>query len=328
MRTFALKLVRLVFVLLVVTFLSFSMLKLGGGDVVNKVCAFCSNHEKDRLRTENGLKEPFFQQYTTWLGKFVTGDFGQTYTGSGNNVTGVPVSDKIWDRLGVSFELMLYAQVLALVIAIPWGVFSAYKANGALDRLSNVTAFAMLAMPAFLVALVLIIFVAQKWKLFDLPTQYVGVGTFPYSPFDPENLRQLALPTISLAVAQIAIYMRLLRSDMISTLQEDFITTAKAKGVPARRILFRHALRPSSLTLLTVAGLNVGALIGGAIVVERIFNLPGVGGRLAETILGDQLFETQALVAVIAVIYVIINFIVDILYTVLDPRIRHARAIA
>jgi peptide/nickel transport system permease protein len=328
MRTIALKLVRLVFVLLVVTFLSFSMLKLGGGDVINKICAFCSKEEAARLREDNGLNKPFVEQYTTWLGNFVTGDFGQTYTGTGNNVSGVPVSDKIWDRLGVSLELMLYAQVLALVIAIPWGVFSAYKNSSLFDRISNVTAFAMLAMPAFLVALMLIIFVAIKWKLFDLPTQYVGVGTFPYSPLDPENLRQLALPTISLTVAQIAIYMRLLRSDMIATLQEDFITTAKAKGIPARRVLFRHALRPSSLTLLTVAGLNVGALIGGAIVVERIFNLPGVGGRLAETILGDQLFETQALVAIIAVIYVLVNFFVDLLYTVLDPRIRHARAIA
>jgi peptide/nickel transport system permease protein len=273
------------------------------------------------------MNKPFVVQYVNWLGDFVSGDFGKTYTGTGDNVTGVPVSDKIWDRLGVSAELMLYAQVLALVIAIPWGVFTAYKNKSAFDRISNVLAFAMLAMPAFLVALLLVIFVSIKWQLFDLPTQYVGVGSFPYSPFDSENWRQLALPTISLTIAQIAVYMRLLRSDMISTLQEDFITTAKAKGIPARKVLFRHALRPSSLTLLTVAGLNVGALIGGAIVVERIFNLPGIGGRLAETILSDQLFETQALVAIIAVIYVLVNFFVDILYTVLDPRIRHARAV-
>jgi peptide/nickel transport system permease protein len=327
MRMIALKLVRLVCVLLVVTFLSFLMLSLSGGDVVDKVCAFCSEQEKDRLRDENGMNDPFVVRYVDWLGDFVRGDFGQTYTGTGDNVTGVPVSDKIWDRLIVSFELMLYAQILALVIAIPWGVISAYKNKSIFDRTSNILAFAMLAMPAFLVAFFLVIFVSIKWQLFNLPTQYVGVGDFPYSPLDPENWRQLALPVISLTIAQIAVYTRLLRSDMISTLQEDFITTAKAKGIPARRILFRHALRPSSLTLLTVAGLNVGALIGGAIVVERIFNLPGVGGRLAETILGDQLFETQALVAIIAVIYVLVNFFVDLLYTILDPRIRHARAV-
>jgi peptide/nickel transport system permease protein len=295
--------------------------------VIGKICAFCAPKEKARLREENGLNKPFFQQYTEWLGKFVTGDFGQTYTGTGNNVTGVPVSDKLWDRLEVSLTLMLYAQVLALIIAIPWGVLSAYKNSSVFDRISNVTAFAMLAMPAFLVALLLVIFVAIKWQLFNLPTQYVGVGDFP-APFTPENIRQLALPTISLTIAQIAVYMRLLRSDMIATLQEDFITTAKAKGIPARRVLMRHAFRPSSLTLLTVAGLNVGALIGGAIIVEQIFNLPGIGYELVRSILGSQVVETQAIIAIIAVIYVLVNFLVDILYTFLDPRIRHARAIA
>jgi peptide/nickel transport system permease protein len=335
MRTAVLKLVRLLIVVVVVTFLSFWMLSLEGNDVVNKVAPFSTPEAKERIAEENHLNDPFFEQYARWLVNFVQGDFGQTYTGAGQSLTGVPVSDSIWDRLGVSAELMLYAQVLALIIAVPWGVLSAYKNGSLYDKGSNVLAFAMLAMPAFLVALLLIIYVAidPSWMPFglgsnvDLPTQYTGVGDFPYSPLDPENIRQLALPTISLTIAQIAIYMRLLRSDMIATLQEDFITTAKAKGIPARRILFRHALRPSSLTLLTVAGLNVGALIGGAIVVERIFNLPGVGSRLAETILGDQLFETQALIAVIAVIYVLINFFVDILYTILDPRIRHARAV-
>jgi peptide/nickel transport system permease protein len=330
LRTALLKLGRLLFVIVIVTFLSFSMLKLQErkGDIISTIAPFASPAEKERLRTEIGLDKPFFEQYWDWFSNFVQGDFGETYTGTGDNVTGVPVSDGIWKRLPVSAELMLYAQILALVIAIPMGVFTAYRSGTYFDRISNIIAFAMLAMPAFLAALLLIIYVAGKWKLFDLPTQYSGVGDFPLNPLDPENIRQLALPTISLAVAQIAIYMRLLRSDMIATLQEDFITTAKAKGIPTRRVLFRHALRPSSLTLLTVAGLNVGTLIGGAIVVERIFNLPGIGGRLAEAILGKQLLETQALIAVIAVIYVIVNFLVDILYTVLDPRIRHARAVA
>ena len=330
MRTFALKLGRLVFVLLVVTFLSFWMLKLQErkGDLVSTLAPFASPAEKARLREDIGLNKPFFEQYKDWVTNFVQGDFGKTYTGTGAHVTGVPVSDGLWKRLPVSLELMLYAQVLALVIAIPMGVLTAYRSGTRFDRISNVLAFAMLAMPAFLAALLLVIYVAAQWHIWDLPTQYTGVGDFPLNPFTSENWKQMLLPTISLAVAQIAIYMRLLRSDMIATLQEDFITTAKAKGIPARRVLFRHALRPSSLTLLTVAGLNVGALIGGALVVERIFNLPGIGGRLAETILSHQLIETQALVAVIAVIYVLVNFVVDLLYTVLDPRIRHARAIA
>jgi peptide/nickel transport system permease protein len=122
--------------------------------------------------------------------------------------------------------------------------------------------------------------------------------------------------------------MRLLRSDMIATLQEDFITTAKAKGIPTKRILWRHALRPSSLTLLTVAGLNVGALLGGALVVENVFGVPGLGKRITEAILAKQYPALQSYVAIVAILYVVINFIIDILYSVLDPRIRNARAVA
>lgn len=325
MRMILLKLVRLVVVLLVVSFLSFWFVKLIGGnnDLVAKMIPFSSQQEKARVREQLGLNDPFLTQYGRWLGNFVTADFGQVYTGSGENVDSVPVGDTISNRLPVSLELMLYAQVLALAFAIPLGVFTAYKATSKFDRGANMTMFGLLALPPFVVALVLAIYVGAKWQW--LPTQS-NLPDFPLNPLD--NWRYLLMPTISLALAQIAIYMRLLRSDMIATLQEDFITTAKAKGIPARRVLFRHALRPSSLTLLTVAGLNVGALIGGAVVVERIFKVPGIGGELAESIFRSQLIETQSLVVLIAVFYVVLNFFVDLLYSVLDPRIRHARAIA
>ena len=163
---------------------------------------------------------------------------------------------------------------------------------------------------------------------------YVGVelGWLPVSGYVKpsedfvEHLRRMAMPAISLAVGQIAVYMRLLRSDMIATLQEDFITMAKSKGVSPRRVLWRHALRPSSLTLLTVAGLNVGTLIGGAVIIEVIFSMPGMGTLLYEAIQARQYVALQSIVAIVAIGYVLVNFIVDILYSVLDPRIRHARA--
>jgi peptide/nickel transport system permease protein len=132
----------------------------------------------------------------------------------------------------------------------------------------------------------------------------------------------MILPTISLGLGQVAIYMRLLRSDMIATLQEDFILMARAKGISPRRVLWRHALRPSSLTLLTVAALNVGALIGGAVVIEQVFSIPGIGTEIASAILQRQYVALQSLVAIVAVGYVLINFFIDFLYTVLDPRIR------
>ncbi len=139
-----------------------------------------------------------------------------------------------------------------------------------------------------------------------------------------EHIQYMVLPTLTLAVGQIAVYMRLLRTDMIATLQQDFILMARAKGMRSRRILFRHALRPSSLTLLTVAGLNIGTLIGGALIVEVVFSLPGMGLLLFEAIARLQLVAFQSMVAIIAILYVLVNFAVDILYTVLDPRIRHA----
>ena len=332
MRTAIFKLIRLLIVVFIVTFLSFSMLKLQefatGSTIIDKVAPFASLGEKAKLRESLHLNDPFIVQYGEWLGNAVTGDFGLKYTGTGNNATtGTPVSTIIGKELPVSIELMIYAQILALLLALPLGIYAAYKSGSAFDKVANITMFAMLAMPAFLAALALQIWAANNPNA-GLPTLYSTVGDFPLTPFTSENLKQMLLPTISLAIAQIAVYMRLLRSDMIATLQEDFITTAKSKGIPARRVLLRHAFRPSSLTLLTVAGLNVGALIGGAIIIERIFNLPGIGLELVASILGSQVIETQAIIAIIAVIYVLVNFLVDILYTVLDPRIRHARSIA
>jgi peptide/nickel transport system permease protein len=228
------------------------------------------------------------------------------------------VAPRVADALPVSLLLMLYAQVMALAIAIPMGVLTAYRNGTWFDRLSNTTAFAMLAIPTFALGFVLQYYVGVRAGLFR-SSGYVPLGEDPAGHFSA-----MVLPAVTLAVGQIAIYMRLLRSDMIATLQQDFITMAKAKGLRNRRILFRHALRPSSLTLLTVAGLNVGTLIGGALIIEVVFAIPGMGFLLAEAIQTRQLVAFQSMVAIIAILYVLVNFAVDILYTVLDPRIRHA----
>jgi peptide/nickel transport system permease protein len=316
-RTVLLKLIRLVIVVLVVTLITFWLTKIQPGDPVAKVIPFGTEQQKDQLREDLGLKESFFAQYGKWLGNFVQGDFGKLYDSN------KPVREVVDEALPVSLELMLYAQVLALLFAIPLGVLTAYKAGTRLDRWTNSAMFALLALPAIVLALILQIYVGAKWKW--LPSQSTA-SPFPLNPLD--NWRLMLMPTIALAAGQIAVYMRLLRSDMISTLQEDFITTARAKGITSRRVLFRHALRPSSLTLLTVAGLNVGSLISGAIVIEAIFGLPGIGDALYRAILAQQFPAELSYVAIIAVFYVLFNFLVDFFYTVLDPRIRHARALA
>jgi len=314
-RVIAGRLLHLVVVLFFVTLFVALLTSMLPGDPVDAIAGFASPEQKDALRTDLGLDDPVWVQYGRWMGDFVTGDLGGYYSVTGER----PVWDRVSEALPVSLQLMVEAQVLALIFAIPLGVFTAYRAGSRFDRTTGATLFGLLAIPNFALALVL--------------AYYVGVqlGWLPVSgyvaPSDDllEHFRRMAMPAISLAVGQVAVYMRLLRSDMIATLQEDFITMAKAKGLPPWHVLWRHALRPSSLTLLTVAGLNVGTLIGGAVVVEVIFSLPGMGLLLGEAINARQYIALQSLIAIIAVGYVLINFLVDVLYAVLDPRIRHAR---
>jgi peptide/nickel transport system permease protein len=310
------RLVHLVVVLFLVTLFVALLTAMLPGDPVSAIAGFASPEQKEALREDLGLDDPVPVQYARWISGFVTGDLGGYYSVTGER----PVMDRVSESLPVSLQLMVYAQLLALVVAIPLGVFSAYRAGSRADRAVNATAFGMLAIPNFALALVLAYYVGVE--LGWLPVQ----GYVKPSEDLGEHIRRMIMPTVALAVGQIAVYMRLLRSDMIATLQEDFITMAKSKGLSPRRVLWRHALRPSSLTLLTVAGLNVGTLIGGAILVEVLFSLPGIGTLLFEAIQARQYIALQSLVAIIAVGYVLTNFLVDVLYAVLDPRIRHARA--
>jgi peptide/nickel transport system permease protein len=313
MRRITGKLVRLVVVLFIVTFGTFMLVRLFPGDPVKKMIPFGTNLEEQRaqLRKEIGLDKPAVQQYGSWIGGLATGDFGKVYPSR------TPVSEVLASAAPVTLLLILYAQVLALLVAIPLGVLAAYRAGTWLDKIANASAFGLLSIPSFVLGLYLAYFVGAKLQW--LPAgQYVAFGTDPV-----EHFRSMALPTISLAAGEIALYMRLLRSDMIATLQESYMKTARSKGLSTRRILWHHAFRPSSLTLLTFAGLNLGTLVGSAVVVETVFSLPGLGTQIYNAIIGQQYVALQSYVALIAVGYVLINFTIDFLYTVLDPRIRH-----
>jgi peptide/nickel transport system permease protein len=226
----------------------------------------------------------------------------------------------IMDRLPVTLELTLLSMFMALAIAIPLGVLSAYRVGSRFDRAVTGVTFGLLALPNFIFALVLILVLAVQFNVFP------ATGWTPLSDGLFDNLRSAFLPALTLAVGNIAVFTRLLRTDMIATLQEDHVTLARAKGLPTRRILFRHALRPSSFSLLTVAGLQVGALLSGTVIVETIFGLPGVGRLLLDSINARDLLTVQGVVLLLAVSFVLINFVVDLLYTVLDPRIRSGAA--
>jgi peptide/nickel transport system permease protein len=278
----------------------------------------------EQVVREFHLDKPMHERYLLWLSDALHGDLGRSA------IQGQDVATAIGNAIPVSLQLMLYAQIVALLIAVPLGVFAAYKANHRGDRMASTVALFGLSVPNFVLAVVLILFLALGGL--SVFGNQVGVTWLPASRYvyfgeDPvEHFKHMALPTLALAMAQAATYMRVLRSDMISTLQENFITTAKAKGVPDRRILWGHALRPSSFTLLTVFGLSTATLIGGTLVIETIFTLPGLGTALGTAIFQKDFLVVQGIVVVVAVGFIIINFLVDLLYAVLDPRVRHVRA--
>ena len=325
MRVLLVRLLQLFLVLLLVTIFTSYLIDAVPGDVTLTLAPVATPQQRADLKHELHLDEPVYQRYGEWVNGLAHGDLG-CYYGTSGYTTASHCPDKVVDRvrdaLPISIQLMFYAQLLSIIIAVPMGVLTAYRAGSLFDKTANTTAFALLAIPNFVLGLLLAYYVGTQLGWVD-PTGYIDFGQDPVGHF-----QQLALPVISLAVGQIAIYMRLLRSDMIATLQEDFVTMARAKGLSPARILWRHAFRPSSLTLLTVAGLNVGALIGGAVVIENIFVIHGMGFLIADAIARRQYVALQSYVAILALGYVLVNFLVDILYAILDPRIRHARAIA
>ncbi len=205
---------------------------------------------------------------------------------------------------------------LALLLAIPIGVLGAYKQGKAPDQISSAGVQVALAVPNFVLAVFLIRFFS-----IDIPIFPAGSWNRISDGIGP-NLRNAFLPTCALALSQMAVFSRLLRSDMVNTLREDFVTSARAKGLSDRYILFRHALRPSSLSLVTIAGINIGALLGGTVIVEQIFSLPGLGRRLIAAIGVGDIMVIQGITVFIAFAYVVINTAVDLFYMVVDPRIR------
>ena len=302
-------------VLLAVTLLTFLIVSLLPGDLAYTILGDQATPEKvAALRAEMGLDLPIWQRYGIWLWGVLHGDLGRSFR------TGETVLAAVTARLPVSLELMVSAVALALVISIPLAILCAVKSGGAVDRFFTGLAFGKLSLPSFMVAILLIYLFAVELNW--LP----ATGWVPFHEDPLGNLRSFILPAVTLAFAEWPVLMRVLRSDMIATLQEDYIAMAKAKGLRPARILLVHALKPSSLTLVTVAGINIGRLIGGALIVETIFALPGIGRLLVGAIYARDFIILQGVVLFVAAGFVMVNFIVDMLYAVLDPRIRHGRA--
>lgn len=311
MKFVAVRAVQLVVVLVTATFFVYSLTFLADGDdaVVDSILQIEAGSETRRAEIEEGLNidDPLPIRYAKWAGDAVTGDFGQSY------VRGRPVWDLMQEPLKRTLALVLYAQLIAVALAVPAGIVAAWRANTWIDRGVSTTAIGLLAVPNYVLAILLVFLFASTFEVFP------GIVDSDLSVFD---FKSYLMPSLALALPQVAVYMRLLRTDMIATLQEDYIGMAKAKGLRTSSILFRHALRPSSLSMVTSVGLSTGALIGGTVIIEQIFAMPGMGTLIVRAIFQDDIFVIQAVVAVVAFGFVVINFLVDLLYALLDPRIR------
>ena len=309
------KLIHLIPIIFAVTLLSFLSVNLLPGDVAETIAgvgtdaAVMDEAIVQNIREDLGLDRPVIVRYLSWVGNALRGELGKSYQ------TGQFVSEAIALRLPVTIQLLVMAQFMAILFAIPAGIFAAYRAGKMPDRVLTTLAFAFLAAPSFIIAISLAFIFAVLLNWFP------ATGYVPFTENFFGNIRSFILPALALALIEWPILYRVLRNDLIATLQEDFISLAKAKGLGPLYILFGHALRPSLFTLITIVGIQLGNLISGAVIVESIFALPGLGSLLVASIHAREILMVQGIIALMAIAYVAINLIVDLLYGVLDPRI-------
>lgn len=344
------KLLHLVPVLLLVSVALAFMLDFAPGDPALVLLGEQATQEQvAQVNEDLGLDRPFRERYIEWIGVghivnpqectsvgtsatgveleqctgygtgLLQGDFGTSFR------TGEKVTTRIWQRVPVTIELFLLTMLLSLAISIPIGIYSAYRADGRFDRFWQTATSAMISFPHFVIALVFVWFLALKLRQWGSPIYFPVTGWTKFTDDPLDNLWHVALPVFTLAWAEIPAYVRVLRADMIQTLQEDYILAARARGLKTRTILLRHALRPSSFSLLTLAGLSMGRIAGGSVIVEILFGLPGLGQLLITEISNKDILVVQGTVMFIAIGYVVINAVIDVFYTALDPRVRLQR---
>lgn len=268
-----------------------------------------------QLNRQLGLNRPFFVRYGSWLWQDLHGNFGTSF------VTHESVLQTILPRVPVTLELVVFALLIALVCAVPAAVLAARRPGKTVDKILGTVSMVGLSMPNFVLALLLVLILGVRLRAF--PT----TGFIPLSAGLAPNLTTMLMPALSMSFVLFATYTRVLRGDMVEQLQsEEYVSTARAKGAGEWRVLVRHVLRNSALGMVTVVGTNFGVLVGTTVVIESIFDLPGVGNLLISSIYNRDLPVVQGLVVVLAIVVVLANTAADLLNSVLDPRVRHGRA--
>ena len=306
------RLIAMVPVLLLVTAGVFSLIHLTPGDPIDAMMQESQDAgAKEALRRELGLDRPLYAQYATWLGKVLTGDFGRSIR---NNE---PVIENVGKRIMPSLQLTLFAMLISLAVAFPVGILSATHRNSPIDGFCTMFALFGICMPNFLLALLLIYF-------FGVTLRWLPISGYVNPAEDLlGGIRSLTLPAITLGLALAAVVTRTLRSSLLETLSEDYVRTARAKGLSEKLVIRRHALKNGLIPVVTILGLQFGTLIGGAVITEYVFALPGVGRLVVDSIFARDYPLVQGVILLIAIGFVVSNLVVDIVYGWLDPRIRY-----
>jgi len=304
------------FLILIPTFLGitlvvFATMKLIPGDPI--IALLQDNYTEElaaELRAKLGLDRPLPVQYAIWLRDLFSGNWGTSI------ISRQPVLDEILQRLPVTIELLILALFFALVISIPIGIISAVKRNTMIDYSAMTFAMLGISLPEFFLGALLLIF-------FSLGLQWLpATGYVPFFEYPVDNLRHMVLPALTLGMTRAALIARLMRNSMLEVIRQDYIDTARAKGLSEFIVINKHALKNALIPTVTVVGLQIGYLIGGAIIVESLFAIPGIGSFGIDGILQRDYPMVQAFSVVAASGFIITNFVVDVVYTFLDPRIR------
>jgi peptide/nickel transport system permease protein len=298
-----------------VAVLVFIVLRMMPGDIVElKLLAEGGNVAPETIAMERarlGLDKSLWGQFVDWMVGLVTFDFGISMW------TGRPVIDEISSRLELSMQVAIMATILAIVIALPLGTLSALFKDTWIDQVIRVFAIAGLAVPSFWLGMIIILALLLTFNWIP-PLTYTPIYEDPWT-----NLSQLIWPAMAVGYRYSAVATRMMRSTILEVLQEDYIRTARAKGVLEKLVISRHAMRNAMLPVITVIGLEFAFLIGGLVVTEQVFNLNGLGKLFVETVTRGDFTMVQALVMLIAAFFIIINFVVDLMYAVFDPRVRY-----
>ena len=295
-----------------ISIIIFLMVRLMPGDIVDVLLggdAVATQEQKDQVREQLGLTGSYPEQYWSWASGVLTGDFGESYRNT------EPVADVLSRAVPITLELMILALLIATLIGVPLGVISAVRRDSVSDYGARVGGLVGISIPSFWLATLLLLFTSRVFGWVP-PITYVKFFDDPLT-----NLSQFILPAISISVFTLAVVMRMVRATMLEVLGQDYVRTARAKGVKRKVVISRHALRNALIPVVTVVGFEIGILMGGSAIVEIIFGLPGMGNTLINAIFNRDYPVVQAATMMIAAVFIFANLAVDLLYGVLDPRI-------